>query len=71
MDDEKMKTLNSDNSLSILIEKKVKVKRQWLKGNMESKDEFVCFLGGRYRNMHESNWKGPFEWEMMKIQEEE
>lgn len=42
--DEKMKTLNSDNSLSVLIEKKVKVKRQGLKGNMESKDEFVCLL---------------------------
>lgn len=44
MEDEEMETFSSDNSLSILLEKKIRVKRQWLKGNMESKDEPICLF---------------------------
>lgn len=32
---------------------------------------FICFSGGRYLNCINANEKGPFEWEMLKIQEEE
>lgn len=45
-------------TLRILTEKKIRVKKPWLEGNMGSKDGLVrCFSGGRHLNMCKYEWE--------------
>lgn len=52
MEDEEKEAVSSDNSLRILTEKKIRIKRQWLEENMRSEDGSVCFSDERQLNMY-------------------
>lgn len=58
VEDEEMETLGLDSSLRTLTEKKIRVKKQWLQGNMGSKNGFVCCSsGGRHLNTYKCKWE--------------